>query len=700
MKRQSSRSQTTNQSTEPDEPRVWAALSTNSGRAGLIVTVGSIALALIIESMSRANQSDTIDKSTSQSIYQFLISSIILGVPLTHIMTGRKIHPGYSLFQPFQGGWAFVLLQALGWTLWTIAVLLSVSSIFFNHSINQTLSRHLISGAGIGGVISQALVLLSLKYFDARLTSRVARAGRDRHVDNMYSSSRNLLAGQSTINQTKNKSFKPPNDILSKLGASQRDLIRSISESKEQNDESIDQSIAQPLKGTTTQKSSQSVTDLPADKLEAAFNAQYKTINQTINQRHSAPLNELRDQLAKNRRFTASSRRLYDYASMELQTKGVDTINQSTTESSLISLSLTQWRHFLKQLDVSSILTTARDRMIVYLMYCVPIFGAVFAFFPFVVLYLYFTNESANQWWIPYVVGLSIASYMTTYRGRPGFTGNRSWKFIRENVTLWAAFEAYFSANIIAHGNIPINPSTESPHSTKNDSLTINQTLKNGPYIFGFHPHGVYPLTTFWATRGPSFRAAYPGLEVDVCGASVMFSCPLLREILLWSGGREVSASAIRHALHANRSILLVPGGQREMLHSQPSHRVLTIVTKHKGFVRIACETGSSLVPILSLGETFPLSNIALPRLQSWFLENTGVGWPVFPYGRWYSPIGRPFPITVVIGEPIPVPKMEEPTQAVIDEIHTKYFDSLRQLFEKYKAEAGFPNQTLVFSDV
>ena len=154
---------------------------------------------------------------------------------------------------------------------------------------------------------------------------------------------------------------------------------------------------------------------------------------------------------------------------------------------------------------------------------------------------------------------------------------------------------------------------------------------KDGPVLMGFHPHGIYPLTTFWGTRGPSFRAAFPKLEVDVCGASVMFNCPVLREILLWSGGREVSAASIRHCLHQRRSILLVPGGQREMLHSRADPRSLTYVTKHKGFVRMAIENGARLVPVLSLGETFCLENVYLPRVQSWFLRNTGVGFPVFP---------------------------------------------------------------------
>jgi hypothetical protein len=102
-----------------------------------------------------------------------------------------------------------------------------------------------------------------------------------------------------------------------------------------------------------------------------------------------------------------------------------------------------------------------------------------------------------------------------------------------------SAFERYFSARIIGESEL---------------------TKSAGPYIFAFHPHGVYPTTLLWATRGPQWHKLYPSLDVDVCGASVMFYCPLLREFCLWAGGREVSAHSIRYAISNNRSILLVPG--------------------------------------------------------------------------------------------------------------------------------------------
>jgi len=122
-------------------------------------------------------------------------------------------------------------------------------------------------------------------------------------------------------------------------------------------------------------------------------------------------------------------------------------------------------------------------------------------------------------------------------------------------------------------------------------------------------------------------------------------------------------------------------------------------VTKHKGFVRMAIENGARLVPMLSLGETFTLENVSLPSLQSWFLRHTGVGFPVFPFGRWYSPVANQTPITLIVGEPIPVVQKDNPSEEEVDALHKRYYDRVKQLFDHHKAEAGFPNQTLIFSD-
>ena len=55
-------------------------------------------------------------------------------------------------------------------------------------------------------------------------------------------------------------------------------------------------------------------------------------------------------------------------------------------------------------------------------------------------------------------------------------------------------------------------------------------------------------------------------------------------------------------------------------------------------------------------------------------------------------------PINVVVGKPIPVPKIEEPSTEQIEEFHQKYVDALVQLYNEYNPIYGDPKISLILS--
>merc|ERR1712083_421302 len=62
------------------------------------------------------------------------------------------------------------------------------------------------------------------------------------------------------------------------------------------------------------------------------------------------------------------------------------------------------------------------------------------------------------------------------------------------------------------------------------------------------------------------------------------------------------------------------------------------------------------------------------------------------------------YPQLVAIGAPIPVEQCTEPTQAQIDELHSKYCVAIRHLFDKHKTDpilqkTGFAERKLYFED-
>jgi hypothetical protein len=218
-------------------------------------------------------------------------------------------------------------------------------------------------------------------------------------------------------------------------------------------------------------------------------------------------------------------------------------------------------------------------------------------------------------------------------------------------------------------------------------------------YIFGFHPHGIMPTTAMWAHNSETWKTLFtaPPRPTVTLIASHLFRIPFLRELLATTGAREVSRRAFERALREGKSVMLVPGGMREMRHSTSKTDEIVVCTTHKGFARMALVHGADLIPVFSFGETKLLDG-AFPNLQRLCWRHIGLPFPLF-VGRWGLPIPRKHPITVVVGAPIHVQKNPNPTQDDVDDLCNKYFASLRDIFELHKHQHGHASSTLILKD-
>jgi 1-acyl-sn-glycerol-3-phosphate acyltransferase len=215
-------------------------------------------------------------------------------------------------------------------------------------------------------------------------------------------------------------------------------------------------------------------------------------------------------------------------------------------------------------------------------------------------------------------------------------------------------------------------------------------------YIFGYHPHGVLPIAAMWATNSPSwnlFQTHARGTVTLI--ASHLFGIPVTREFLAAAGAREVSRVSFNHALTQGKSVVLVPGGMKEMRESLSTMDDIVVCRSHKGFIKMAISHGVDLVPMFSFGET-KLLDCAFPELQKFCWKNLGIPFPLF-VGRWNLPVPRPQQVTILVGPAIEVEKNAEPSEEYIDSIADKYFTALHEMFEKHKVECGHPNSKLIF---
>jgi 2-acylglycerol O-acyltransferase 2 len=215
--------------------------------------------------------------------------------------------------------------------------------------------------------------------------------------------------------------------------------------------------------------------------------------------------------------------------------------------------------------------------------------------------------------------------------------------------------------------------------------------------MMAMHPHGIIGVSAWSAFLNDhegSYASIQPDMDVRFVTLASNFKIPFFRELLLWVGLLDASADTIRFNLNKGRSIIVMVGGAEESLHARPGVSEL-VLSRRKGFVKIALQMGTPLVPVYGFGENelfYQVSNpegSILRRVQEYIKGITGVALPAF-HGRGiflydYGFLPRRIPLVTVIGEPIPLPKIEKPTDEDIEKYHTIYIENLKRLYNEYK---------------
>ncbi|KFW68939.1 Diacylglycerol O-acyltransferase 2 [Pygoscelis adeliae] len=176
----------------------------------------------------------------------------------------------------------------------------------------------------------------------------------------------------------------------------------------------------------------------------------------------------------------------------------------------------------------------------------------------------------------------------------------------------------------------------------------------------------------------------------------------LLSPIIITAGRGMRTRRAIGYLLSKNgtgNAVAIVVGGAAESLSCHPG--VTTLILKNrKGFVRMALQHGAHLVPSFSFGENDLFHQVVFEEgswmrsIQHRFQKMMGFA-PCIFYGRgltsvrsWgFLPYARP--ITTVAGEPVMVPKIEDPSCEMVDMYHEMYVRSLLKLFDENKTKYG-----------
>jgi len=309
-------------------------------------------------------------------------------------------------------------------------------------------------------------------------------------------------------------------------------------------------------------------------------------------------------------------------------------------------------------------------------------FGALFGFG--VILLLLFSS------WYP--LALLYLAWAYLYDAQTPDHGGRRSGFMR-SLRLWTYFRDYFPIKLIK---------------------TVELDASNN-YIFGYHPHGILCAGAFacFATEATEFSNLFPGITPHLLPLMALFKPPLFRDYIMSSGMCNVSRESCEYILKekgAGNSICIVVGGAPEAFDSHPNKDYICIIKPRKGFIKLALRTGAHLVPVFAFGETNLFNQMSNPpgsmlrKIQE-KVQSTIAFAPALFYGRGvfqytFGMIPHRRPVNVVVGSPIPVSRVENPTHEEIYELQNKYIEALKELYEanREKYDECNPNLKLTIT--
>nr|XP_014089592.2 2-acylglycerol O-acyltransferase 2-like [Bactrocera oleae] len=227
----------------------------------------------------------------------------------------------------------------------------------------------------------------------------------------------------------------------------------------------------------------------------------------------------------------------------------------------------------------------------------------------------------------------------------------------------------------------------------------------NRNYLLAYFPHGTLSvgICLNLLLEITHFLRLFPGIRPKVATLSINFWPPFFREI--WRCLGYVSSSKPSLLYYLNKSndpahpdntdgytsymIALAVGGEQEALLTQPGKYTI-VLKKRFGFVKLAIQTGSPIVPSFGFGENdlYTIPDKSWFRVLQRFFKTYFDFTPMLMKGRsgnYFLPYKKR--VTLVVGSPIDVKRTTNPDSAYIEEIHAKVVEAVRQLFETYKSE-------------
>jgi hypothetical protein len=196
--------------------------------------------------------------------------------------------------------------------------------------------------------------------------------------------------------------------------------------------------------------------------------------------------------------------------------------------------------------------------------------------------------------------------------------------------------------------------------------------------IYVWYPHSHFAMVPYGLFCGEMGAQTFKR-PVALCCASYLFNTPALREVGISAGLVNADMENLRGTLNQGTSLCIIPGGVREMMHTE--HNKMQLIDGRQGFLRLARATGLPLIPVFCYGENEmferPEGDHArvIPTLES--------------IGAWFRRPLKKMPVRIFIGEPMTIKGLgERRWKAHIERLYSftkpaHYADSVEWIVKK-----------------
>jgi hypothetical protein len=137
----------------------------------ILLSIFAILISIIIEIVK--DQKDVLPAGLSNMLGTVSLFSIVVAVSITHALIGPKRHSKWQLWQPFLGGWRFVTIQSVAWSL--LALSLYLSGLALHPSFEKIYPSHMFGATFpsvwtltcVMGLLAEVLLISSLPLFES-----------------------------------------------------------------------------------------------------------------------------------------------------------------------------------------------------------------------------------------------------------------------------------------------------------------------------------------------------------------------------------------------------------------------------------------------------------------------------------------------------------------------------------------------------